>query len=68
MNLRKYIFFNDFTCADLARRMSVSHNHLLMVVNGQRPLSKKLAEKLEKVTDGKLDLQMLLLLSKKHKD
>lgn len=67
MNLKKFLILNDFPVGELAKKMKAERTHLSAVINGQRRLTDKMAQRIEDATDGKLKKEELLKLSKQPK-
>lgn len=60
MNLREYLFYNNISVTDLAKKLAISRSHLSKVIHGKIPFGPKLANKIEIITDGKIKANNLL--------
>ena len=52
MDLREYLFKHQMNVTDFAKRVNYSRQHLSGVIHGTLKPGRKLAEAIEKATDG----------------
>jgi hypothetical protein len=52
MNLKEYLTLHKLSIFQFASMIDYNYVHLVKVINGQRPVTKKLARAIERVTFG----------------
>lgn len=60
MNLREYLFKKRITQVEFSKRLEVSRGHLNQILLGPKHPSRKLAKKIEELTEGKVSAIELL--------
>lgn len=61
MTLRDYLYFNNITIADFAKKVGFTRSYLNTIKNGHRRPSMKLARMIEQATEGKVTVLELVL-------
>ncbi len=57
MTIQEYIKKKDITLYELAKQMGYSKTYFYSIVSGKKPMTDKLARKLNNFTGGELDLR-----------
>lgn len=65
MELRDYLHVNRLTVKEMADRLRYTRTHLSMIVNGKAFPSPRLAEDIEKFTEGKVKTSQWKNIKKK---
>jgi hypothetical protein len=60
MDLREYLFRNELHVSDFAKTVNYSRQHLSGVIHGTIKPGRKLAEAIEKATNGEVKAEELL--------
>lgn len=60
MELKIYLVRNKMSITDFSKKLRYSRDHLSRVINGTKRPSKKLAEDIEKATNGEVKAEDLL--------
>lgn len=60
MQLREYLFFNRIKVTDFAKQIGYERAYINKIVNGKMIPGKRLAETIEKATNGNVTLQELI--------
>jgi len=60
MKLKIYLVLNNMSITDFSKNLRYSRDHLSRVINGTKRASKKLAEDIEKATNGEVKIEEVL--------
>lgn len=60
MNLREYLFRNEMTKTEFAKRIGTHRNTLYLIIKGKVNPSLPMAKKIEEVTNGEVQMEDLL--------
>ena len=67
MTLREYLFYNDISVTDFAKKLKKSRTHISQIIHSNIPAGRKLANEIEKATGGKVIAKSLLKRPEKKK-
>lgn len=59
MKLKDYLYFNEISITDFAKKVGISRNHMSGIVNGSRLPSESLMINIKLTTKGKVTLEDL---------
>ncbi|NGX62194.1 MAG: hypothetical protein K940chlam9_01688 [Chlamydiae bacterium] len=60
MDLREYLFRNKLNVSDFSKQINYSRQHVSGVIHGKIKAGRKLAEIIEKATNGKVKIKDLM--------